>query len=189
MHLLSCHSFLNWKSGSSVLLFFKEPTSTCLLKWQWERTATREGAKGDPCSGEALPGAALQSAVLFSSLPLCHSLEFNLTHSSFFYSDFASVSIVPSYSNPVILHRAGFVFPAILVRIGRFVDWWSKENYPVWILSCMTLLKTKGWMIRDNMSVLSYFIRLLQFFNNFLLSCSWDLRCTSAQAMPINVPF
>lgn len=70
-------------------------------------------------------------AVSCAPLPLCHSLEFNLTHSTFFYSDFTSVSVVPSYSNPVILHRAGFVFPAILVQIGRFMDWWSKENYPV----------------------------------------------------------
>lgn len=57
------------------------------------------------------------------SLPLCHSLEFSLTHSPFFYSNFASVNIVvPLYSNPVILHGAGFVFPVILVRIGRIVD-------------------------------------------------------------------
>lgn len=35
------------------------------------------------------------------SLPLCHPLEFNLTHSPFSYTDFASVSVVPSYSSPV----------------------------------------------------------------------------------------
>lgn len=88
----------------------------------------------EPKETHALEKVCLEqlcSQLCSSSLPLCHSLEFNLTHSTFFYSDFTSVSVVPSYSNPVILHRAGFVFPAILVQIGRFMDWWSKENYPV----------------------------------------------------------
>lgn len=157
-----CLAIPSW-TGNQVLL------SCFSSKNQQARVCLNGNEKGLPQEREPKETHALEklclgqlcSQLCSSSLPSCHSLEFNLTHSPFFYSAFASVSVVPSYSNPVILHRAGFVFPAILVRIGRFVDWWSKENYPVWILSYMTLLKTKGWMFRDNMSVLSYFICLL----------------------------
>ena len=65
-----------------------------------------EGASGDPCSGEALPGRALQTAMLFLSSLTTLSLQFSLTHSRFFISTWLLSAVLPSHSNPVILHRA-----------------------------------------------------------------------------------
>jgi len=59
------------------------------------------------------------------------------------------------------------VFPVILVRTGRFVGYWPKEDYTVWILSYMTLLRTEGEVFRESVSALFNFIRLSQFLHEF----------------------
>lgn len=103
MSLSSRDSFLGWKPDCSVLfgvflvffcfpenqqagVFFLKPKRNC------ESIAIGEGASGVPCSGEALPGTSLQSAMLSLSSLAPLSLEFSLPHSPIFYINLDSIS-------------------------------------------------------------------------------------------------
>lgn len=188
---ICCLVILSWVENYALPAFplFHQTISKYFIfcpKGNSEETVTGQVAVGHPDWGEALSGTGLQTGLLLLSSLTPLFLEFSQPPLPILCTNAASFSdaaFILESCHPVSVL---FVFLVILVRIGIFLDWQPKEKCAIWMLSYVTLLRTKGWTFRENLSALFFFKSIFsQFLQEFFfLLYNWDLRCTSAQAMP-----